>query len=249
MKCKKCKSEISEFDIFCKKCGTETDLLSKGLSSKYNKKKTAEELKPIRNNYYSLSMFLTITIIFPILILLFLSKNNHLIISLTAIIFIPFILILITRKGGFLQKDKKFTIKEYLGLLSNYPKFMIFVIYNVLYFYILTFVCTAKPLLNYAYDPILNLVWLVMFFYWFAVIVPAPGLIAHKNYSPFKAVVASYIKGKETRWQQFFTFFHIVIDILFGIVTFGFGFMTSIPHIILLLDNYFYQMDKYRMFE
>ncbi len=249
MKCKKCKAEITEFDIFCKKCGTETDLLSKGLSSKENKKQTSEQLSKIRNNYYSVSMFLTIAVIFPMLILLYFSRYNHLLISAITIVFLPFILILITRENGFLQKDKRFTIKEYFGLLPNYPKFMVFVLYNVLYFYLLTLVCTARPLLNYAYDPILNLVWLVMAFYWFAIIIPAPGLIIHKNYSPSKAIVQSYIKGKETRWQQFFTFIHIILAILFGVVTLGFGFMVSIPHIILLLDNYYLRMDKYRRFE
>ncbi len=249
MKCKKCKSEINEFDIFCKKCGTPTELLSKGLSSKENKKKTSEELSPIRNNYYSLSMFLTITIIFPMIISLYLARNSHLLISAISIIFLPFILVLFSRKGGFLQKQNKFTLKEYFGLLSNYPKFMLFIFYNVLYFYVLTLICTARPILNYAYDPILNLVWLVMTFYWFAIIIPAPGLIVHKNYSPFKAIIESYKKGKETRWQQFFTFVRIVIDILFGIVTLGFGFMISIPHMILLVDNYYQRMVKYRLFE
>ena len=249
MKCKKCKSEITEYDIFCNKCGTATDLLSKGLSSKENKKKTSEELKPVRSNYYSLSMFLTIAVIFPMIISLYFARFNHLLISSVIIIFVPFLLVLFSRENGFFKKNQKFTINEYFSLIHFYPKYMLFVFYNVIYFYLLTLVCTARPILNYAYDPILNLVWLVMTFYWFAIIIPAPGLIAHKNYSPLKAIIQSYIKGKETRWQQFFTLMGIILDIMFGIVTFGFGFMISIPHIIVLIDNYYFRMDKYRLFE
>jgi hypothetical protein len=57
-----------------------------------------------------------------------------------------------------------------------------------------------------------------------------------------------YKGGKETRWQQFFTYVILLLINVLGAIPLGLGLLVTIPYSFAVLERYFNQMDKLNLF-
>jgi len=245
MRCKKCREKIEDYDIFCHKCGKETELLNNELSSRKNLKKIIDDFRGEYSNYMQLSFFLFLTQFLPLIAILSwlhfypVSANQNLnfaLKNLAVLVFIPFMLIPFS-----MMKNNQFSIKSYFENKSSYPKMLAFTFINVLFYVSLKLICVG--------DPILHIVWLILAIYWIAINVPTLYLITTKDMPVLQSIKLAYNAGRETRWQQFFTIFSLTAICGISFLVLGFGLIFTIPLIYLAIYNYGHQLDKLTLFE
>ncbi len=247
MRCTNCRKNIDTNAIFCEHCGKATDLLDKDLAYSFAKQKVNNELNDKKSHYFQVAILLFFFPFLAIIASVYFLHANYLWLNISMLVLIPFLLIPFSNKGGLL--NQKYRPKHYFRDLKNYPKFFVFVLLNVLYFFLLKLICTGKPFFTYAYDPILNLVQQVMIFYWLSVMIIAPTVMIQRKVSPLKALIMSYKASKETRWQQFYVFFNFLIAIGLGLISFGFYWIKSFPKAIAITEKYYFQMEKRKLFD
>ncbi len=250
---KKCNYELSEYDIFCPVCGEPTDALSKDLSAKQNIKEVWKEYNPIKAKYFAFSIFMLFTA-FLLIFLSFLLKEQissllHINVYFTEnilyLITIPLALIPFASEENFIKNP--LTIGEQIKNLKYYPKMFLFVFFNLLYFFLLKVIC-AGYLLNVLVDPILHIVRLILVIYWLVIVMPAPLLITRLNMNPVTAIIKSYKASAETRWQQFFILIYLFLINVLGFATIA-GSLISIPLSYILIEKYYFAMNKFKLFD
>ena len=246
-----CGEKLSEHAIFCHVCGEPTNALSAPLSSKANWKETWIEFKGRKSKFYPFAIFIILTAFLLVGLSVYFGSgnffdNNYLFINLFLLITVPLVLIPLSFKKE--NYSNYFTIKLFFLNLKHYPKFFLFTLINILYFFLMKIICTGY-LLNIAIDPVLHIVRLVMVLYWIAIVVPAPVLMVRKSLNPIKAIIVSYKAGKETRWQQFFLAIRIVLVNVIGAAIVGLGLLVTIPLSYLQLEKYYSKMEEFELFE
>ncbi|MBW6516183.1 MAG: hypothetical protein K0B81_06175 [Candidatus Cloacimonetes bacterium] len=246
--CSKCLKDIVPDQLYCYGCGEPTKLLKAELSAQNNLREAWAEYKNRKSDNYPFAIFFIFAIFIPLVFFHFfpryfitidkagLSLVSNLIYLFTLpLLFIPFAVPIVADKA-------KLSVLNYLQSLKYYPRLLIFILINIIYFFLLKMITDSV-------DPILNLVRLIMVLYWLAIIVPLPHLLLRKKVNPFKAVMIVYRAGKETRWQQFFTYVYLFMINAIGLAALGVGLIITIPFSIAVLERYYLQMDKYGLFD
>lgn len=254
MQCKKCKIKLADNAIYCPECGTETTLLDTGLAFRSTLTEVHTAIESRHGAYGPLTLLLTFAVILPAVAVLVIGfaglfpavgmlSSAWIGINMAALLFLPLLLLPLAAPEGYLTAAPG--PRAWLGLFKHYPKALVFVLLNILYYFVLKVVCTGQPFYSYAYDPILNLVQLVMMFYWLAVVIPVPQLMFHYGYNPLKAIKIAYNAGKQTRWQQFYITTYIMLWSLVGVLTLGIMMVSKLPHFYGLLEVYTRRMQQY----
>ena len=103
-------------------------------------------------------------------------------------------------------------------------------------------------ILNIATDPLLHFARLILVVYWITIVFPVPLMIVRRRMNPFSAIKVAYYKTQETRWQQFFTLFFILVINAAGLALIGVGLIVSLPLSYILIERYYRQMDEFELF-
>ncbi|MFA5498263.1 MAG: hypothetical protein WC327_01815 [Candidatus Cloacimonadia bacterium] len=237
--CQKCQIKLEAEQLFCFECGEPTSVLRDDLSALNNIKEVWSKFKGVKGSYFPFSIFYIIVILLPLFAIIFLTHNNYWLNNLSLLIFLP--LVFIPFNFDFNDESGSGMIGRYFRSLAKYPTLFLFTLFNILFLLILKYVCTSV-------DPILNLVRLIMVLYWLSVVVPLPFVLLRKGLSPLKALKVTYKGGKETRWQQFFTYLLLALINIAGLIPIGLGLLVTIPFSYAVLERYYLQMDKYNLF-
>lgn len=243
---KQCQEELTDFQIFCPKCGHPTKVLSGPLSAKKNLTEVWKEFKDVKSKYFSFSIFVILTAFLLIALTVYFFHEKYLLSNLILLFTVPFALIPFSFDKGFISQQ--FGIQDYVRKLKFYPHFFVFVFLNLIYFAAMKIICTGF-MLNVAVDPILHIVRLIMVLYWIAIIVPAPILMIRKKMNPLSAIILCIKAGKETRWQQFFIAFFVLGMNIVGAALIGLGLLVSIPLSYILIERYYLKLDEYERFD
>ena len=233
MKCKECKKDMDDLAFFCTNCGTETTIIKDKLSAKQAIHETWSEIKKDKSKAYIFSIFYVLIILLPISAAAYMLRDKYFILNGTLTLLIPLAFIPFEFSG-----ITDFSIGNYLKSLKSYPKYLLFTLINIIYFFVIKIVCTGKPVFSFVFDPILHLVRLVLVLYWIAIIIPVPFIMNRYNINPFKAVYAAYKGGAETRWQQFFIATIMFTYLAVSALLLGFGLLVTIPLTFLVIRQY-----------
>jgi hypothetical protein len=235
MVCSKCYKELQSDDLFCHECGEPTKVLKKDLSASRNWRETWADFKDRKGENYPFAIFFVFVILVPLFLIIIFLRESYLITNLALLLFLP--LAFVPFAVPIMGERMPITIGKYLRNLKHYPKLFLFVLVNIVYFFLLKVITSSV-------DPILNLVRLIMVLYWIAVIVPYPHLLLRKKVNPLKGLLIVYRGGKETRWQQFFICVYLVVVNIIGLAILGIGLLVTVPYTIAVLERYYLQMER-----
>ncbi|MDY6915789.1 MAG: hypothetical protein SVM86_05710 [Candidatus Cloacimonadota bacterium] len=239
---KLCNTKLDDKAIFCPICGEPTQALKNELSAKRNWKKSWEAVKANLSKYLPFSIFIIFSALLINIVAFILTRENYWHLNLTMLFTVPLLLIPLS------ISDYEFTIRNYINNLKLYPLYLVFVLLNIVYFFLLKVICTGF-LLNISIDAVLHIVRLIMVLYWLAIILPTPVAMAHKKLNVFKALRLSYIASAETRWQQFFLEIFIIGGIAIGAALAGLGLLVAIPLMYHAIIHYYHSLDDFDLFE
>lgn len=261
--CGRCDTSLDNTQIYCYECGEPTDVLKNDLSAFKTIKSVWESYSPGKSRNFSFSIFYFFVLLVPLFLLVFNNHNIYRLVSslisrlqipvpgilsghglylltnLLLLIFLPLLFIPFSfqSEGG----KGSFKIDGYFSRLNDYPMYFLFILLNVVYFFLLKVITTSV-------DPILNLVRFIMVLYWLAIVVPLPHFMAHKRLNIWKSWLAVYKGGKETRWQQFFILLFCTVINAIGLALLGLGLLITIPFTISVLEAYYLRMEQYNLF-
>ena len=249
-----CNNKLTEYQIFCDKCGEPTGALSGPLSAKQNYKEAWDQFNKVKSKFYPFSIFIILTAFLLIGLGILFSKNlaeifkieQYLFTNLMLLILVPFVFIPFGFKEDFVINH--FTIGRYFRGLKYYPQFFLLTLVNILYFTLLKVICTGYKL-GITIDPILHLVRLVLVLYWITIVFPSVILIIRKRVNAFKAIVLCYKASAETRWQQFFLVVRIFLYNVLGAALAGLGLLVTIPLSYVIIEKYYEKLDEFELFE
>ena len=199
---RKCNNELSEYAIFCDKCGTPTDALSTGLNAKKNWLEVRETFRNLRWSFYKFNIFFLITIFIPIGSVIFFQKDLAQFIGIDQYLFINLALLLLVPLSlipfAFDEENysQNFSIQNYFNKLKFYPKFFLFTLENIIFFFILKVFCTGY-LIGVTVDPILAPVRVILVLHWITIMFPAPLVIVRKNINPLAVLKVCYKASAE----------------------------------------------------
>ena len=251
---RKCNNELSEYAIFCDKCGTPTNALSTKLNAKKNWQEVRETFTNLRGSFYKFNIFFLITVFIPIGAVIFFQKDLAQFIGIDKYLFLNLALLLLVPLSlipfAFDEENysQNFSVKNYFRKMKYYPKFFLFTLENIIFFFILKVLCTGY-LIGVTVDPILAPVRVILVLHWITIMFPAPLVIVRKNVNPLAALKVCHTASAETRWQQFFTLFYVATANILGLLAVGLGLLRSISFSYLLIENYYNEMNEYRLFE
>lgn len=234
--CSQCSKELQTNDLYCKTCGTPSEVFITGLSAKKTCKETWEEINPIKAKFYTFSIFFALCLLFPTGFLIYFTLSSFLYNNLVILITLPLLMIPL----AFDKRD--YTISNYFKHISKYPFFLMGTFIIQVVFIFIKLICSGQ-------DPILNIVHFILVLYWLAVIMPYPLVLVKKGRNPVKALIISYKAGKEPRWQQFFILVYCTLINLAGVAVLGLGLLITIPYTFEILKNYYSRLDKLGLFQ
>lgn len=204
MRCKHCNAKYDDLSLWCPECGTASGLLKTDLSAIRCIKETWGNYQKQEHKPYPFAVFSLLLFILPLSIAYWFSVKidvsttpfiNYLLDSAIYIILAAFALVPFTA----IAEAEELSIRSYGKALKHYPTWLFFSFVGWFGLFAFKYICIG--------DPILNLVRLVLVLYWFAIIIPVPGLIAVEKKSVLGALKIAYKQGADTRWQQFNLFF------------------------------------------
>jgi len=237
--CNRCETKLNSDQIYCYECGEPTAILKNNLSASKSVKRIWQDYQEIKSHNYLFAIFYFFVLLVPLIFLVQFTYHNYYLQNLLLLFFLPLLFIPFSIVAG--KENKYLTIKSYFYNLRHYPKYFLFILLNIVYFFLLRVITTSV-------DPILNLVRLIMVLYWLSIVVPLPSLIANKNINTFRAWWKVYIGGKETRWQQFYIYLFLSMINIVGLAILGLGLLVTIPFSFIVIDRYFREMDNNKLF-
>jgi hypothetical protein len=237
--CIKCYKELEPNQLFCQECGEPTQVLVEELSAKRNWQETWGDFKNRKGENYPFAIFYVFALLLPLFLVTTFLLDSYFLTNMFLLIYLP--LLFIPLAIPIMEERRAVTIRSYFGNLKHYPRLFLFVLINLVYFFLLKVITTSV-------DPILNIVRLIMVLYWLAIVVPYPHLLLRKDVNPFKGLKLVYIAGKETRWQQFFICVYLFFVNLLGLAMLGIGLLVTIPYSFAVIEKYYLQMAKLDLF-
>ncbi len=237
--CSKCSKALEDDQLFCRECGEPSFVLKYELSMWNNFKKTWSEYSPWKGKNYPFVIFFFFTLFIPLGLIIYFTHDNYWINNLALLLFLPLIFIPFSLKFSDYKRGVK--VKDYFSNLNYYPHYFVFVLLNVLYFFVLKYITMSV-------DPILNLVRLIMVLYWVTLMTPIPHYIAKRKEYPIIVLPKLIRASKEVRWQLFFTYFVLACLNIVGLAFAGIGLLFTIPFSIAVMENYYDRMDSHNLF-
>jgi len=241
-----CNTNLSDSSLYCHECGCPTGILSADLSAKQNITGLWKVFLKNKIRFFPFCIFFILMIISPVTVAVYFTKDSYWLNNLILLITVPLFFIPFSMKEDFLKNP--FRIKQYITKFRHYPVYFQFTLVNMIYFLLLKIICTGF-LIDQATDPILHLVRLILSIYWLVIVLPVPFILARESGNSIKAIHRSYKAGKETRWQQFFIFFFLILFNLGGLILLGLGLLITIPFSYILLEKYYLKMHEYNLFK
>jgi hypothetical protein len=240
-----CNAVIDDHAIFCPYCGTPTQALKNELSAQKVFREGIKDFRSTSLKFTVTGIFLMIITLITLYLVFFVTAKLYYVNNLVILFLVPFLLI----PFGFNWKsdNMRLSFRNYLAGLKNYPRLWLFILMNLIYYFLLKVICTGF-LLSVATDPILHLVRLILAIYWLAVVFAVPYLILKKKIPLYKALKISYQAGSETRWQHFFLLIFIAILNLIAIIPLGLGLIFTLPVSYKIIDQYYRNLDEFQLF-
>lgn len=235
--CSRCNVSLDELQVFCYECGEPTGALRSGLSARQTIKKVWEEHNEVKSKSYTFAIFYFFVLLVPLAVIIALTVHNYYLHNLSLLIFLPLLFIPFAMAGDI---SGRFTIKGYFNNIKFYPRYFIFILINILYFFIVKVITDSV-------DPMLNIVRLILVLYWLAIVTPLPSLIGNSKIPFLKALKDIYRGSKETRWQQFFLLVFGALINIAGLALIGLGLLVTVPFTFKFIDAYYRQMLKYKL--
>lgn len=202
MRCSHCNEKLANHDLWCIKCGKQTELVAKDLSAIKNLNASWKNYKPFKGRNFPVGIWASLTGMLPLLILIWLL--NHTLpamglwpfLALQSVVWTLFLPVMFVPFRAVCKSDGyKIDVKEYFSSFKSYFRYLLFSLISVLFYLTIFLVCQG--------DPILNLVWLVLVLYWVAVVLPVPVIMERYNLNSIKAVKLSYKYLGDLRWNIF----------------------------------------------
>ncbi len=225
MRCKHCNSQIENSDLYCPKCRKKTQIIKNTflireiIGSNFNKLK---ENKPDAK----FSLFYTIIMIVFLGALYshffhFNYSNDWIRYGVENLIYLVMMPLLLVPFGIQNELMEIGYGSEFRNLyLSKLPRYFKFVLFNILVFALIKFLCIG--------DPILVIVRLILNLWWLAVQLPLAVIAGRDKRNCFKLTKLSNIAFQDLRWQMFFAigillFANIVmiIPLFLGFIFYG----------------------------
>ncbi|MDP8232472.1 MAG: hypothetical protein P9L91_07390 [Candidatus Zophobacter franzmannii] len=248
MRCKHCNTKIEAEQVWCESCGTQTDLLKNELSVRKLIKEVWAKYKPNINNNYAIGFALGYAMFIPIIALVILHSNvalsskpflNYLGYNLIFMVFLPFAFLPFYAFAK--NPTNKIGIKDLLSELKNYPQMLLFSFANILYFFLIKYICIG--------DPILNLVRVVLILWWPSIVLPVAFIVAKTGQNPFKVIKQCYKKLEDVRWKYFFIWVFLLAINVVGAIPAGIGLLVTLPFTYTLISEYTRKVIKYKLLD
>lgn len=202
MRCPHCNEKLANHDLWCVKCGKQTELIAKDLSAIKNLNASWNNYKPVKGVNLPVGIWATLTGFLPMLALIWLL--NHTLpaiglwpfLALHTVIWTLFLPVLFVPFRAVCKNDGyKVTIRDVFKSFKSYFRYLIFSLVSVLFYLVIFLICQG--------DPILNLVWLVLVLYWVAIVLPVPVIMERYDLNALNAVKLSYRYLGDLRWNIF----------------------------------------------
>jgi hypothetical protein len=245
MRCPHCNEKTANHDLWCVKCGKQTELVSKDLSAIRSLKLSWNNYKAFRGSNLPVGISAALTGALPLIFFIWLlnyalqqlPKLQLMVISnLVWLFFIP---IMLVPFSAVCKKDNyEIDTNEFFSSFKYYFRYGVFSLISVLFYLIILFLCKG--------DPILNVVWLVLVIYWIAIVLPVPILMERYELNAFKAIKIAYKQLGDLRWNIFLLIIALVVVNILAVLLFFVGLAVTIPFSWFAIRDY---VDKLIDFE
>ncbi len=247
MRCRHCNEKVKDHDFWCIYCGHQTGVIKTYLRAKMALNEEWEAFTTSTIKSYGFAILNTL--VFLILgggaywfslndsLLPISHFSKYLLNNLVFLIVIPFFLTPFEMASHLAAQP--WSMKDYFISLKEYPRYFVFVFFNIVYFFALKYICTG--------DPILHLVRFVMVLYWISIVLPAPVIMQELKLNPFQVIVKSYQVGRETRWQLFFLWFMLFVINFVALLPVGLGLLVTLPLTYRVIYRYYKKLDEFEL--
>jgi hypothetical protein len=247
MRCKHCNEKIKDHDFWCIYCGHATGIVKTYLTAKQAIREEWEAFTLSKSKSYVFAILNALLLLTLLGGAYWFSLNDtllpishfakYLLNNLVYLFILP--LLLTPFQLATKYPNQGWGISDYFKSLKEYPRFFVFVLLNIIYFFVLKYVCMG--------DPILHIVRFVMVLYWISIVLPAPVIMMELKLNPLKAIVKAYHVGRETRWQLFFLWFMLFFINLVAILPLGLGLLVTLPLTYRVVHRYYMKLVEFEL--
>jgi hypothetical protein len=247
MRCKHCNEKVKDHDFWCIYCGHTTGVVKTYLTAKIAIKEEWEAFTLSKSKSYLFAIFnaLILLVLGGGAFWFSLNENllpvspfmKYLLNNLVFLIVIPFLLTPFQLATKY--PNQGWGVSDYFRSLKEYPQYFIFVFLNIVYFFVLKYICTG--------DPILHLVRFVMVLYWISIVLPAPVIMQELKLNPLQAIFKAYHVGRETRWQLFFLWFMLFCMNFIAMLPVGLGLLVTLPLSYRIIHRYYMKLVEFEL--
>jgi hypothetical protein len=245
MRCKHCNERVKDTDFWCDYCGHPTGLVKNEFAANHMLGLSWKKFSPLAGKNYAFGIVSALLFLILVGGAYWFSINDSLLPVSPFIKYVldnlVYLLVLPIFLSPFMlvvqHPDRGWSISDFFRSQKMYPRFFVFVLLNILYFFALKYICKG--------DPILNLVRFVMVQYWISIVLPAPLLMLDLHINPWRAIVASYHTGKEVRWNLYFLWLLLAILNMITILPFGLGLLITLPFTYHAIYDYYRKLVIY----
>jgi len=248
MRCLHCNEKLAIHDLWCINCGKRTSVLSKDLSALNSLNDSWKKYKKIKGKNFPMGIWASLLGILPMFILIFIlnftlsEMPKWQIMILSNVVWLIFIPILLVPFQAVCKKDGyHISVQEYFASFSRYFHYLMFSLSSVGFYLIIFFICKG--------DPILNLVWLVLVFYWIAIVFPVPVLMERFNINSLQAIKLAYKHAGDIRWNMFLMAIVLVITNILALAFFVIGLIISVPFTFFAIRDYVDKLIEFDIFD
>lgn len=233
-KCEHCGNLLQTNEIYCKHCGLQTPLIEKHLAFLDTVKSAWRTFKA--RAFLGFGILYSLLAILPLIVVGILVSDNYWLLNLWLVVWLP--MALVPFAGWREWLEYRYSISMYISDLRTYPTFLGFSIIAVVAMIPVKIICSPMPLFYYPHGPILNLVQVVLFFWWISILIPVPMIMIRDGYNPLQAIILAYRKARELRWQIFFLYMFLLGVNIIGALVAGIGLIITLPFSILAIVRY-----------
>jgi hypothetical protein len=247
MRCVHCNEKQAGHDLWCSKCGRRTEVLSKDLSAMKSLNETWRKYKPVQGQNLPVGIWAALTGVLPLLAILvalhFVLRaipqwEVILIRNLICLLFLP---VLLVPFHAVCRKDNNLlSVQEFFHSFIKYSSYFLLVLISVIFYLAIYFVCKG--------DPILNLVWLILVFYWIAIVLPVPVLMERYQINAWKGIKLSYKKAGDVRWNIFLLVLVLSAANILAVFFLVVGLAVTLPFTWIAIRDYVDKMIEYEVF-
>ncbi len=248
MRCSRCNEKLAVHDLWCIKCGKNTEVLKNELSATKSLNKTWQNYKPLKGVNMPVGIWATMTGALPLFLILWITNfaltalpvwQLVLIRNLVWIFFLPILLVpfhAVCYKDGY-----TLNVSDFFSSFKFYPQYLILSLISIVYYLAIHYICIG--------DPILRLVWLVLVIYWITIVLPVPVLMERYGLNAWKAIKLSYKSAGDVRWNIFLMSLILLVANLLATLMFIVCLAVILPYSWFAIRDYVDTMIEYEVFD